>query len=279
MFVNFLDSFLTKTLMAEAGEGEGGGGPAPAPAPAPASTPAPAPTSKLEAADPAPAPTPEADKKPTPKDDGKGSDAPEPVSYRETGDAQLDYVLSYVGSYGFGPDHPAIKAAEGGNFDQLEVELAKLDAKGAAQVINLARKSYESYQAKAQEAAQATQQILHQAAGGEEEWAAVQQWASENATEDEKAFINKALAEGGVAAGIVGQWLASNFRSSTETAFKGKEAAKAPAPAAKPESGSTEKLSAKEFGAKTQELYRKYGNDYNKTAEYKALAKRRMRSR
>ena len=262
-----LMNFLTNTLMAEAGEAEGGGAPAPSCQPEfkPAAQPAPQ-----------PAPQPQPEGKGAGSDKTPADDKPEPVQYAETGDATLDYVLGYVGSYGLGPDHPAIKAAQAGEFAQLEVELAKLDAKGYDKVLDLARRSYDGYSTKEQEKSKQTAETLHQIAGGEEQWAEVQSWAAENAEPEEKEVINHLLSQGGFGARVAGQFLTAAYRESTGTEFKGKPAASQDV-APKPAQQANTPITRRELAAEGQKLYRKYGNDYMKSQEYQALAKRLAR--
>jgi len=260
---NFLLNALA-VLSAEAGESSDAGGGAPA---APATPPA----------DPAPAQQPK--QEPAPKEEPKqepANEGPEQVQYAETGDATLDYVLGYIGSYGLGPDHPAVKAAQNGEFDQLEIELAKADAKGYDKVLNLARKSYDSFASQQQEAAQQTQQILHDTVGGEEQWGEIQQWAAANAEPEEKEVINKLLGEGGLSARIAAQFLQSAYRDATGTEFKGKAAAADPAPARQAGEGNGP-ITRRELAAEAQKLHAKYGDAYQQSPEYKALARRLKR--
>lgn len=254
---NFLLNAMA-VLQAEApSEGSDGGGAAPAQEPAqqPTQQPAQAPVQQ----------------EPAPQEEP--GTAEEAVEYAETGDPTLDYVLGYVGSHGLGPDHPAIKAAQQGEFDQLEVELAKRDAKGYDKVLNLARKSYDGHIGKQKEAAEKTQEAIYQAVGGEEEWKAVSSWASENAEPEEKEAINKMFEQGGFAAQVAADFLARQYREASGTEYKGKKAGGDEAPA-NPGPKDTGPITRRELAEKAGELRQKYGEDYIRSPEYKALVKR-----
>ena len=233
-------------------EGEEGGGAPAAPAPAPA----PAPAQKPE-----PAPEPE--------------ETPEPIEYEKTGDATLDYVLSYIGEQGLDHDNPAVKAALSGDFAQLEVELLKKGAVGADKIIDLAQRSFEKYQEEEQSNLAETGKALIEIAGGEDQWEEVVTWAKDNAEPEEKEEINALLQKGGISAKIAAQFLVSSYRNTQGTEFEGKSAAPAAAtPAASAPSGP---ISRVEFAKEAERLYRKVGEGYQKTPQYRQLAQRRAR--
>ena len=194
------------------------------------------------------------------------------VKYEPTGDAGLDYALAYVGELGMGPDHPAVIAAGQGQFDLLEVELAKADAKGAAGVINLAKKAYESFVAKDQASKAELAERIYGIAGGEEQWKNVASWAQQNATEEERTVINSLLEQGGAATALAANYLTTMYRAATGTAYVGKEAA-APDAAAAP-AKETGPVSRIELAAKAQELYKKYGDSYVNSSEYQSFLRR-----
>src|SRR5574337_623418 len=153
------------------------------PAQAPAAAPAPV------ALDGAPAD----DKVPNP-------DTSNTYSYEPTGDAGLDYALNFIGQQGYGDAHPAVIAATKGDFSLIEAELATKNVPGAAQVVALAKQAYERH---AQETAKQEAELsafAAQAAGSAETWAVVRAWAAQEATPQEKAQVNAALAQGGLIA-------------------------------------------------------------------------------
>lgn len=251
----------------EAGaDGAQGGGGAPS-IPAPQAQPAP--TQPEQPAPKAPQPSEPNAPQEAPTGDTEG---PTPVAYEETGDPALDYVLGYVGNMGLTPEHPAMQAAMNGEFDLLGVELAKADAKGAANILALAQKSYENYAKQSQEEATKTQAKVFAIAGGPEQWAEVAGWASDNASEEERTAINTLFEQGGVAAEIAAKYVTDMYREASGTAFEGAPAANVKAPAAP--ASSAEPITRQEFAAQAQKLYNKYGDAYVQRPEYRNLAAR-----
>ena len=64
-------------------------------------------------------------------DEGAAATTPAPnpdtsneFAYDATGDAGLDYALNFVGKLGYGDTHPAIMAAQKGDFSLIRAELA-----------------------------------------------------------------------------------------------------------------------------------------------------------
>ena len=196
---------------------------------------------------------------------------PEPVQYAETGNPSLDYVLQYVGNMGIGSDHPAMQAAVNGDFDLLGVELAKADAKGAENILAMAKRTYEDMVSQTKARNTELKNKVHTIAGGEEQWQEVSAWAADNASEDERSAINTLFEQGGVAAEIAASYLVSQYRGATGTQFEGKPAVQQAAATPTPKN---EPLTNAQFAAEASKLYRQYGNSYSNTPEYRALAAR-----
>lgn len=197
--------------------------------------------------------------------------------YTPTGDPGLDLALDFVGKHGFGPQDPAIQAAQKGDFSALEAALkAKGDkAKGFERFVALAKQSFESGKAK-REASEATAiKVVHEAAGGEANWKAIQTWAAANAEPEERAQINAALAAGGLTAKFAVQGLAALFAQAQKNA--------PPASAVKPGAGAapaaTGHLTSREYSAEVQKLRNTLGTKLETSAEYKALVSRRQAAR
>lgn len=152
-------------------------------------------------------------------------------TFEATGNANLDYALGFIGNLGFGVDHPAVKAAEAGNFGQLEAELAKLGTKaqGYEAVLRLAQAGLGEVKAAADAKVNATREAVHKAVGGEEAWKAIETWATSAAEPAEKEQVNQALALGGVAAEAMAEYLASRYARATGTTITPKD----PAPGSK----------------------------------------------
>ena len=199
--------------------------------------------------------------------------------YDPTGNASLDYALDFVGQLGYGPTHPAILAAQDGNFHLIAAELAREGVRGADAVIALAKEAYEQEKGKVETQKQEIAKFAYEQAGGQQNWQQVQAWASANATPAEKEQINSLLAAGGFAAQSAISFLVTQF-SKTNTLNK------APATVAKPNAGAARgqdtggALSASEYGRLVQELiYANGGRDVSNTREYLDLQARRLQGR
>ena len=105
-------------------------------APAPAAPPAtPAPGTPPAA----PAPAPAAPAAPSPVDIPTAPAAPPAVSFEPTGDTGLDMALAFAAKNGFGPEHPAIKQAQSGDFTALETLLSEKKVDGFQGHLQLAK--------------------------------------------------------------------------------------------------------------------------------------------
>lgn len=195
-------------------------------------------------------------------------------TYEPTGDAGLDYALNFIGKHGYGDSHPAVIAATKGDFSLLEAELATKGVAGADAVVALAKQAYARHAeaAKKQEAELA--QFAAQAAGSAENWAVVRAWAAQEATPQEKAQVNAALAQGGlVAQGVITQLV--NLYTQRHTLPK--DAAAVASPNAVPQPGSaSEPMTAQRYAQAVEALRQRLGNRIEGSAEYAALQNQRL---
>lgn len=127
-------------------------------------------------------------------------DTSTPYEYEATGDPGLDYALAFIGSHGYGENHPAVLEAKKGNFDLIAAELAQKDIKGYDAVVRLAKDAFARKQAETQKAEKVLLDYASKTAGGEQNWKTVQSWASKNLTPASKAQVNAALDQGGLVA-------------------------------------------------------------------------------
>lgn len=199
-----------------------------------------------------------------------------PVQYDPTGDAGLDLALEYVGNLGFGPEHAAIAAAEGGDFGPLEAALKALGEKG---------KGFEKYLALAKqavtgkvEAAKARlakdQDMVHKTVGGEENWKAISAWARENAEPQEVEQVNAALKAGGIAAKAMALYLHTKFQSAAGTEIQPAPAVQASASAANGAPGGI--LTAREFSQQSAEMRKAHGPNFEQHPAFRQLVARRV---
>lgn len=230
------------------------------PAQAPAAAPAPV------ALDGAPA----EDKVPNP-------DTSNEFAYEPTGDAGLDYALNFIGKHGYGDAHPAVIAATKGDFSLIEAELATKGVAGADAVVALAKQAYARHAEVAQKQEAELAGFAAQAAGGAENWAVVRAWAAQEATPQEKAQVNAALAQGGlVAQGVITQLV--NLYTQRHTLPK--DAAAVASPNAVPQPGSaSEPMTAQRYAQAVEALRQKLGNRTEDSAEYAALQSQRLAAR
>mgnify|MGYP001105367337 CR=1 FL=1 len=196
--------------------------------------------------------------------------------YEPTGDAGLDYALKFVGDLGYGDTHPAIIAAQQGNFALIKAELATKGVPGSEAVVSLAVQAYKAYAEKEAEKAKALQSFAYQAAGGEDNWSVVQAWAAANATDEEKAQVNAAIQQGGFAAEAVIRQLVALYQQQHTLA-------KSPAQVAQPGTGvpapSQGPMTAKAYSEAVENLYRQYGDRVTDTPEYRNLQAQRLAAR
>lgn len=215
---------------------------------------------------------------PTPADPATPAAAPsaaKEATYEPTGDAGLDMALAFIGKQGFDREHPAVKAAEGGDFSILKAELAAKGVQGAAEFLALGEQSYARAQEKAKAASAATNAAVYKVVGGEESWKAIQTWASANATPEEKAEINAQLSAGGVAAKAAATYLANAYNKANNVSQEPAEVTNgAPGkPAANAE------LSASDYAKEVKALNNKLKGRLDGSPEYEALNARRLASK
>ena len=198
-------------------------------------------------------------------------------AYDPTGDAGLDYALNFVGKLGYGDTHPAIIAAQKGDFSLIRAELATKGVAGSDAVLALAEQAYTRFAAEDAKKSQELAGFAAQAAGSAENWAVVRAWAAAEATPQEKAQVNAAIAQGGlVAQGVISQLV--NLYQQKHTLPKDA------APVAKPgEVGGAAPtagpMTAQAYAQAVEQLRQKYGNNTDSTPEYAALQSQRLAAR
>lgn len=203
----------------------------------------------------------------------------QPAKFEPTGDPLLDTALDYVAGLGIAPTDPAIAAAQDGDFGPLEAKLAALGdkAKDKDRYLALAKRAYEDTVRAAEEHNAEVATLVHATVGGEAQWAAIQTWASAQATDAEKAQINAAFAAGGLQAKAAAKYLAEAFARAGRPGVQ-KAAAAKPEAAAAPTG--VEPLTAREYARQVEELSRKNrGGDVSHLPEYQTLRARRLAGR
>ena len=197
------------------------------------------------------------------------------VEYTPTGDASLDMALQFIGEQGLGPDHPAVAAAQNGDFGMLKAHFARGDVKGWEQFIALGEQAFNNRKASEEAKAAETRSVIENAVGGKEAWAAVQAWAKENAEPHEREAVNKAFAAGGMQAKAMAVYLKELYDGAIgnrEPRSNGYD----PDRAGNAGAGGGYALTPREYTAEVEKLYMRFGDRVTETPEYRALQSRRM---
>jgi hypothetical protein len=214
---------------------------------------------------------------PTKADPAPNPDTSNEFSYDPTGDAGLDYALNFVGKLGYGDTHPAIMAAQKGDFSLIRAELATKGVAGGDAVLALAEQAYTRFAAEDAKKSEELSGFAAQAAGSAENWSVVRAWAAQEATPQEKAQVNAALAQGGlVAQGVITQLV--NLYQQKHTLPK--DAASVAKPGAVGTGAAASgPMTAQAYAMAVEALRQKYGSNTDSTAEYAALQSQRLAAR
>lgn len=204
-------------------------------------------------------------------------DTSQEFSYDPTGDAGLDYALNFVGKLGYGDTHPAILAAQKGDFSLIRAELATKGVAGSDAVLALAEQAYTRFAAEDAKKSEELAGFAAQAAGSAENWAVVRAWAAQEATPQEKAQVNAALAQGGlVAQGVISQLVTLYQQKHTLPKDAATVAKPGEVGTAAP---SNEPMTAKAYAQAVEALRQKLGNRTEGSPEYAALQSQRLAAR
>lgn len=197
------------------------------------------------------------------------------VTYEPTGDVGLDMALEFVGKAGLHGNHPAMQAAANGDFSILKATLAQKGVAGWEQMVALGEAAYG--RTKEADAAKATalQELVHNVAGGKEEWTAVQQWAKANATQEERDSINALLNQGGVAAKGAVNYLVNAYNRANNVVKEPQDGMAGAGRTVNQASGANAPLSPREYAVAVQQLNGRMGGRLEGSKEYAALQQRR----
>ena len=204
-------------------------------------------------------------------------DTTQEFTYDATGDAGLDYALNFVGKLGYGATHPAIIAAQEGDFSLIRAELATKGVAGSDAVLALAEQAHARFAAADAKKSEELAGFAAQAAGSAENWAVVRAWAAQEATPEEKAQVNAALSQGGlVAQGVISQLVALYQQKHTLPKDAADVAKPGEAGTAAP---SNEPMTAKAYAQAVEALRQKLGSRTEDSPEYAALQSQRLAAR
>lgn len=197
------------------------------------------------------------------------------IEYEPTGDVGLDMALTFIGKAGIAEDHPAMVAATNGDFSILKAALAAKNVQGWEQFVALGEAAYQRKTNDAKTAEEATRSIVHLEAGGPEQWAEIQKWASANATPEEKVAINAQLNAGGVSAKMAARYLTSLYDKASNVVVNPRDPTANAGRNGGAPSGDTAPLSAREYATAVQLLNVKLAGRLDGSPEYAKLQQRR----
>ncbi|UGL61136.1 scaffolding protein [Pseudomonas phage Eisa9] len=256
-----LFGFAHRILMDEAGGdgGEGGGGPAAAPA---AAAPAAAPAGQ------------QADKTEPGAEPPKTE--PAKATFGETGNQKVDYALGVIGGAGIGQDHPAVKAAvETGDFSMLQHSLEAAGVPGAAGLVTMLQAEYQADFEAGEAAIGEIKSNVAAIAGGEEQWNEVATFIRDNGTEEELDTLRGMLGDPKMHK-IAAHYMTNLYHSAGGT-MTPQQQVEGQSYAPRAPQQSNQPITRQEFSKASDELYRKYGSEYESSKEYRALAARLAR--
>ncbi|AMM44685.1 capsid and scaffold protein [Xanthomonas phage f30-Xaj] len=157
------------------------------------------------------------------------------VTVPDYGDNGLNIAAEYfVNTVGLDIDSRELTEAAKGNFALLEAKLEVLGdkAKGSAPILALAKESIARVTAAATAAHTANVAAVHEAVGGAENWAAIQQFARANLPADQLKQASESLSAGGFGAQATARYLMAMAQANPATTVKGAPATNAAAPTA-----------------------------------------------
>lgn len=222
-------------------------------------------------------PAPEPAPAPAKQEPAKQKQEPaEAIEYEPSGDAGLDYALSFLSKAGIGPEDPALIAASDGDFGLLEAILAQKGIPGWEQAVNLGKQAQARFKEQAAAAAEkVTAAVTEVATSLGVDWEASVQWARDNATDEEKEVVNQLLAKPETAK-IAALYLAYGYSQATGvTVAPSKTAVAGDAPVHT--AAATGQIDRVEFAREAGKLHKIHGDAYSSTPQYAALVARLKR--
>lgn len=197
------------------------------------------------------------------------------VEYEATGDTGLDMALAFVGKAGLTGDHPAMQAAANGDFTILKAVLAQKGTPGWEQYVKLGEDAYARTKTQESEKSAKLVALVHEVAGGKDEWEAIKTWAGANADPSEKAQINKLLNEGGLAAKGAVTYLVNAYNKANNVTVEPRDPVGAAAKGGGVDTANGP-LDSKAYAKAVGELNHKLNGRLEGSKEYEALQRRRL---
>jgi len=202
--------------------------------------------------------------------------APTPTPIDPTGDPALDLALEFFAKHGLDGRHPALKAArDSGDFSAIKAVLAEKGdaAKGFDRYVDIAQRAADGAKATATAGKEKTAQAIYAIAGSKEVWDGVRDWATTNATDEERAEVNTALNKGGLIAKAMATMLMSMHGKANGQAKAPERQSALPTDAARhPSQNTTGSIDPRAFQKGVADIVQKHGpHGLESRAEYKQL--------
>jgi hypothetical protein len=198
-----------------------------------------------------------------------------PVEYAETGNQKVDYALGIIGKAGLSMEHPAVAAAMGGDFSLLAHQLESKGVAGAAGLVAMLEGEYKADLEAEAKTVEGIKSSVLAIAGTAEHWGEVSNFIKANGSEEELTELRNML-QNPIQAKIAAAYMVNLYDS--QGGVKEPTASVAGAAQALPVASGVKPVTSRaEFSARVDELYRKYGGDFEQSAEYLALAKQVLR--
>jgi hypothetical protein len=194
--------------------------------------------------------------------------------YEATGNIGLDVALDFIGNLGISGTDPAVQAAAKGDFTLLEAKLAVMGdkARGYEKMLKLGKDAVANHAAESTAATEKSVAAIYQVTGGQDNWAAIRDFAGEKASAEEKKELNTLLQSGPLGARAAANLMLQAYQKAKGTTINPRNpAAQAGAQVAAQTNGP---LNGKEYAQAVRELRTKLGYKMETSQEYTALRSR-----
>lgn len=199
------------------------------------------------------------------------------IEYESTGNARLDYTLSFIARAGIDAEHPAMIAAAEGDLGLLKATLAEKGVPGWEQAIKLGEEALEELRKGEEEKLEQVRQSVVQVAEAlGVDWEAAVTYARDNGAPEEIEKINGMLGDP-FTAKIAAFYIANVYRESANVDVPPQKSPVKPEAVAAQAGQQGGTISRAEFAAEVGKLHKRFGDSYNQTPEYRALAARLQR--
>ena len=191
----------------------------------------------------------------------------------KTENPAVSVALGFLKEHGINVTDDAFQLAEfEGDFSLLKAVLAQKGATGANEMLGILEKAVTEYHAECERVEQENDKLIRELLGEHTE--DILAWASDNASDEEKAVINSLFEAGGLYTRAAAMLLNSAYSGASNVTVHAHNPVKVPA-----SPDFSQPLSARDYAQEVNKLAQKYKGDPRGTAEYAALTARREAGR